>query len=139
MKHTPPPCLFIYPPNEGDISFSINEYNLLYIIYTCNKYYKYIFYIKLCELSEFWTACESFIMDSGAIPEESSHSGAIPVESGHSCGFRHYSGAIPPELPDSGRNLWGTVKYWEGEVTDHAYLLNISLCLEDNSEMVQRI
>ena len=22
------------------------------------------------------------------------------------------SGAIPVELPDSGRNLWGTIKYW---------------------------
>ena len=50
--------------------------------------------------------------NSGAILEESSHSGAIPVESGHSCGFRCHSGAIPAELPDSGRNLWGTVKYW---------------------------
>ena len=30
-------------------------------------------------------------------------SGAIPAD----------SGAIPAELPDSGRNLWGTVKYWK--------------------------
>jgi hypothetical protein len=51
------------------------------------------------------------MMNSGAIPEESSHFGAILVESSHSCGFWCHSGAIPAELPDSGWNLWGTVKY----------------------------
>ena len=45
---------------------------------------KYIFYIKLHELSEFQTALESFKM---VIPEELSHSGAIPLDSGYSCGF----------------------------------------------------
>jgi len=34
------------------------------------------------------------MMNSGVIPEESSHSGAIPPESGHSCGFRCHSGGI---------------------------------------------
>ena len=42
-------------------------------------------------------------MNSSAIPVESS---AIPVD----------SGAIPAELPDSGQNLWGTVKYCEKEI-----------------------
>ena len=41
------------------------------------------------------------MMNSGAIPADSGHSGAIPAD----------SGAIPAELPDSGRNLWSTVKY----------------------------
>ena len=51
------------------------------------------------------------LVHSGPIPLEFNHSGAIPVESGHSCGFRCHSSAIPAELPDSGWNLWGTVKY----------------------------
>ena len=41
------------------------------------------------------------MMNSGAIPADSGHSSAIPAD----------SGAIPVELPDSGWNLWGTVKY----------------------------
>ena len=55
---------------------------------------KYILNIKFGELSEFGTPCQSLVTNSSAIPEESNHSGAIPAES-----------------PDSGRNLWGTVKY----------------------------
>ena len=60
-----------------------------------------------------WIPHESspFQSHSGPIPLEFNHSGAIPVESGHSCRFRCHSSAIPAELPDSGRNLWGTVKY----------------------------
>ena len=51
---------------------------------------------------------EFYMTDSGPIPEELSNSGAIPVDSG---AIPADSGAIPAELLDSGRNLWGTVKY----------------------------
>ena len=58
------------------------------------------------------------MMNSGGIPAELSHSSLIPADSGNSSLIPADSGPIPtdsgailPELPDSGRNLWGTKKY----------------------------
>jgi len=55
---------------------------------------KYIFYIKLGELSEFWTALESFKTDSGVIPVPFHQIPVIPADSGP---IPVDSGAIPPE------------------------------------------
>ena len=58
-------------------------------------------YIKYGKISEFGATCESLVTNSGAIPVPFRRIPVIPAD----------SGAIPAELPDSGRNLWGTVKY----------------------------
>ena len=67
------------------------------------------------------TVFESFMMNSGLIPEELSNSSAILAESGHSCGFQcHSSGfqcyssritEFQMESVGHCKDPWGTVKY----------------------------
>ena len=68
-------------------------------------------YIKYGKISEFGATCESLVTNSGAIPVLFQRNPTIPVPFRQIPVIPADSGAIPAELPDSGRNLWGTVKY----------------------------
>ena len=77
-------------------------------------------YIKYGKISEFGATCESLVTNSSAIPVLFQRNPTIPVPFRQIPVIPADSGAIPAELPDSRRNLWGTVKYW-------AYMVLISI------------
>ena len=52
------------------------------------------------------------LVHSGPIPVPFLWNSTIPVPFLRNPVIPADSGAIPAELPDSGWNLWGTVKYW---------------------------
>jgi len=63
-------------------------------------------------------------MNSCRIP-----AGILPesTEYGHSCripGFLPDSAGIPPEFPDSGRNQWGSEKFWDYGLFSHISIYN---------------